>query len=157
MTVKEAAEQLGYTDSAVCHICRQGGFPGAQRVGQKVWLIPAEAVKNYRRGLQGFAAVKARKQREEAMFMAELKQAVLAVQSDGREHVRQEAGQDEADVGVDYVSVEEAAKRMNMPRRRVRYLCSKGRIAGAHVENDDWVIPSATLKSIKIYNEGTAQ
>lgn len=92
MTVKEAAAQLGYTDSAVCHICRQGGFPGAQRVGQKVWLIP----------------------------------------------------------------VEEAAKRLNMSHRSVRYLCSKGRIAGAHVENDDWMIPLATLKSIKIYNEGLA-
>ena len=147
MTVKDAAKQLGYTDSAVCHICRQGGFPGVQRLGQKMWLIPAEAVKNYRRGLQGFAAVKARKQQEEAKLMAELKQAVLAVQPNGREL-------DDVDIGVEEVPVEEAAKMLNMSHRRVRYLCSKGRIAGAHMDNHDWLIPVATLVSIKVYNKG---
>lgn len=92
----------------------------------------------------------------EAMFLAELKQAVLSVQSGGQEQLHQEAGQYGADACVDYVSVEEAAKRLNMSRRRVRYICSKGRIAGAHMENDDLLIPLATLKSIKIYNERLA-
>ena len=123
-------------------------FQMCRDLDKKVWLIPAEAVKNYRRGLQGFASVKERKQREEAILIVEIKQAVSAVQSDEQDE-RQETGQDVA--GTSYVSVEQAAKRLNMSRRRVRYLCSKGRIAGAQSSSGDWLIPSDTLNSICRY------
>ena len=80
MTVEEAAQYLGCTKSAVCHICRQGGFEGARRAGQRVWLIPRQSVLSYRKGLQGFAAVQAKKKAEKASVLANINEAIITAQ-----------------------------------------------------------------------------
>ena len=61
MTVEEAAEYLGYHVDSLYNLFTKGKFPGAIKFG-KVWAIPEESVKGYKKGLQGFAAVKARKE-----------------------------------------------------------------------------------------------
>lgn len=72
MTVEDAAKYLKRTKSLICKICRDGGFPDARRVGHKMWIIPISSVMNYKPGLQGFAAVKARKMAEDAALRAML-------------------------------------------------------------------------------------
>lgn len=96
MTVEEAAKQLKYTKSAVCNICRRGEFPGARRVGQRVWIIPRASVMNYKRGLQGFAAVQARKRAEKEVFREALNNVIRDAKSSvASEAVSESAGAEE--------------------------------------------------------------
>lgn len=46
--VAEAAEELGLTAQRVAGLCREGLLPGAQLRGQRVWLIPREAIEAYK-------------------------------------------------------------------------------------------------------------
>ena len=141
MTVKEAAEYLGYTLSAVCNICRRGGFPDARRAGERVWLIPKQSVVNYRRGLQGFAAVQARKRADEAAQRARIEEA-LGITGQAQ------TGQDEA--SPQYFSVEDAAKTLNMPKRRIRHLCLWGRLEGASKVDGEWFIPARAISAMAV-------
>lgn len=71
MTTKEAAEYLDYTPEYVCNLCAKGKLEGAQKMGERMWAIPKKAVEGYRPGLQGFAAVNARKRAELVMLLSE--------------------------------------------------------------------------------------
>lgn len=51
LTVSEAVEVMGCTDGWVRILLRDGKLPGARRIGQRVWLIPAAAAKTARDGL----------------------------------------------------------------------------------------------------------
>ena len=68
MTTKQAAEYLDYTTEYISYLCKKGKLSGAERAGVKVWLIPEQSVYEYKPGLQGFAAVKARKLAEKEEF-----------------------------------------------------------------------------------------
>ena len=48
MTTQEAAEQLGYTSDYICKLCRDGDLLGAQRMGQRTWVIPQQSVIDYK-------------------------------------------------------------------------------------------------------------
>ena len=56
ISVEEAAELSGYGKWNITLLCRQRKLDGAVKVG-KVWLIPRKAIKDYKPGPQGFAAV----------------------------------------------------------------------------------------------------
>ncbi|MBQ7154925.1 MAG: excisionase family DNA-binding protein [Synergistaceae bacterium] len=72
MSVEEAAKVLGYRNSSITMLCRQGKMEGAFRKGHQ-WLIPKATVENYERNPRGFAAMWQHKRRaEEAEFEAEL-------------------------------------------------------------------------------------
>ncbi|MBQ7577229.1 MAG: helix-turn-helix domain-containing protein [Synergistaceae bacterium] len=64
VSIDEAAEILGYNKSNVGLLCRQGKFDGTIRIGKR-WLIPRKSVENYKPGPQGFAAIWARRHKEE--------------------------------------------------------------------------------------------
>ena len=51
LTVAEATEVMGCTQGWVRHLLGEGKLPGARRIGQRVWLIPASAAKAARDGL----------------------------------------------------------------------------------------------------------
>ena len=80
MTATQAAEALNKTVSWIGRICRQGGFPGAEKMGISNWLIPREAVLNYKpnkRGVKpGAQSKKAKLAAELAAFLAEAKEVV---------------------------------------------------------------------------------
>lgn len=63
MSTKEAADFLGYDADYICYLCIHDKLPGARKFG-KSWAIPEKAVREYKPGLQGFAAVKERKNAE---------------------------------------------------------------------------------------------
>jgi len=45
MTPKEAGELWGITERRVQFLCANGHIDGAQRLGDKAWMIPRTAVK----------------------------------------------------------------------------------------------------------------
>lgn len=45
-----------------------------------------------------------------------------------------------------YISTVEAAEKWNLSRRRVGVLCKEGRIAGAQLIGDTWIIPEDAMK-----------
>ena len=49
MTVEEAAAYLGIDGSNVRHAIKRGRLPGARKIGRRLWVIPAVAVKEYKR------------------------------------------------------------------------------------------------------------
>ena len=51
LTVAEAVEVMGCTQGWVRHLLGSGQIPGARRIGQRVWLIPAAAARQARDGL----------------------------------------------------------------------------------------------------------
>jgi excisionase family DNA binding protein len=51
LTVAEATEVMGCTEGWIRHLLGEGKLPGARRIGQRVWLIPAQAAKSARDGL----------------------------------------------------------------------------------------------------------
>ena len=51
LTVAEATEVMGCTEGWIRHLLGEGKLPGARRIGQRVWLIPAQAAKAARDGL----------------------------------------------------------------------------------------------------------
>lgn len=65
ITVEEAAKHLNRTKTNVCWLCRKGKLKGAKKFGEKVWMIPKQSVLEHKPGLQGFAAVQARKKADE--------------------------------------------------------------------------------------------
>ena len=75
MTTAEAAEYLGYKIASICNLCTNNKLPGATKFG-KSWAIPKQSVYTYKRGLQGFAAVKAHKEEEEVLRLAEINAAI---------------------------------------------------------------------------------
>lgn len=75
MTTTEAAKFLGYHSDSVCNLCINGKLPGAFKFG-KSWAIPKESVYKYKKGAQGFAAVKERKEKEKMSFLAMVNAAI---------------------------------------------------------------------------------
>lgn len=65
-TVEDTAKNCkqGYTADHIRRLCREGKIEGVQRIGRS-WLIPKGALDRYHPAPQGFAAVKARKEREQ--------------------------------------------------------------------------------------------
>lgn len=51
LTVAEATEVMGCSEGWVRHLLGEGKLPGARRIGQRVWLIPAAAAREARDGL----------------------------------------------------------------------------------------------------------
>jgi excisionase family DNA binding protein len=51
LTVAEATEVMGCSEGWIRHLLGEGLLPGARRIGQRVWLIPAQAAKAARDGL----------------------------------------------------------------------------------------------------------
>ena len=144
MTVQEAAEYLDYSNGAVCNLCREGTLKGVRRIGNKMWLIPAQSVYEYTKGLQGFAILKAQKDAEKAALMAEIKEAVKAA---GK---KQSADNDsKPPVETEIVNVDTAADMLNTSKRRIRHYCSWGKIEGARRNGKDWLIPVTSLEAIK--------
>jgi len=64
MTTEEAAKYLKYTTSYVCQLIKSGKISGAKKISQKAWLIPKTSIFDYKPGLQGFAAINAKKRAE---------------------------------------------------------------------------------------------
>lgn len=64
VSVEEAAKILGYRNSSVALLCRQGKLKGAFRKGHQ-WLIPRTTIENYTKAPQGFAAIWKRKREAE--------------------------------------------------------------------------------------------
>ena len=64
VSVEEAAKILGYRNSSVALLCRQGKLEGAFRIGHQ-WMIPRKTIENYEKGPQGFAAIWLRKREAE--------------------------------------------------------------------------------------------
>ncbi len=75
MTTKEAAEYLGYDPDYVCSLCINNKLPGAGKFGN-AWAIPKQSVHEYKPGLQGQAAVNARKEAEREAQRAEFNAAI---------------------------------------------------------------------------------
>ena len=72
VSVEEAAKVLGYRNSSITMLCRQGKMEGAFRKGHQ-WLIPKATVESYERNPRGFAAMwKHKRKAEEAEFEAEI-------------------------------------------------------------------------------------
>lgn len=78
MTTAEAAEHLEYNPDYICYLCKKGNFQGAEKFGNKMWAIPEQSVIEYKKNGQGFAAVKARKEAQEASMWAEINAAIRA-------------------------------------------------------------------------------
>jgi excisionase family DNA binding protein len=51
LTVAEAVEVMGCSEGWVRTLLGSGQIPGARRIGQRVWLIPAAAARQARDGL----------------------------------------------------------------------------------------------------------
>ena len=51
LTVAEAVEVMGCSEGWVRTLLGEGKIPGARRIGQRVWLIPAAAARQARDGL----------------------------------------------------------------------------------------------------------
>ena len=64
VSVEEAAKILGYRNSSVALLCRQGKLEGAFRIGHQ-WMIPRTTIENYEKGPQGFAAIWQRRREAE--------------------------------------------------------------------------------------------
>ena len=47
---------------------------------------------------------------------------------------------------VEYISTSEAAKKWGLIRRRVTVLCTEGRIPGAQLVGDRWMVPANAEK-----------
>lgn len=80
MTTTEAAKYLGYHSDSVCNLCINGKLSGAFKFG-KSWAIPKQSVYKYKKGAQGFAAVKERKEKENAILLATINAAIQAAKN----------------------------------------------------------------------------
>ena len=74
VSVTEAASILNLGRSQVLKLCNQGRL-NAQKVG-KTWVIPREAVENYKPAPTGFALIWEKRRAEEAAMQDEIKAAV---------------------------------------------------------------------------------
>ena len=91
VSVEEAAKILGYRNSSVALLCRQGKLEGAFRIGHQ-WLIPRTTIENYEKGPQGFAAIwQRRREAEKAQLEAEIAaDEEIAEGSDDKEDLERE-------------------------------------------------------------------
>ena len=81
MTTKEAAEYLGYTVDYISQLCKKGKLPGAQRLGERVWVIPCQSVIDYKPGPRGLTILQERKRAEKKAFLAECNEAIREAKS----------------------------------------------------------------------------
>jgi hypothetical protein len=51
LTVSEAVDVMGCTEGWIRSLLGREAIPGARRIGQRIWLIPAAAAKEARDGL----------------------------------------------------------------------------------------------------------
>ena len=51
LTVAEAVEVMGCTEGWIRALLGEGKLPGARRIGQRIWLIPAAAAREARDNL----------------------------------------------------------------------------------------------------------
>ena len=58
VSVAEAVTLTGYKQANITLLCRQGKLPGARKLGPRQWLIPRQALLDYRAGPRGQGAVK---------------------------------------------------------------------------------------------------
>ena len=47
---------------------------------------------------------------------------------------------------MEYMTTSEFGEKWNISRRRVTKLCTEGRIEGAVIKGNTWLIPSSTVK-----------
>ena len=66
ISVEEASKILDYRKESISLLCRQGKFEGVKRIGHQ-WFIPREAVENYVKAPQGFAAIWKRRREAEKL------------------------------------------------------------------------------------------
>lgn len=76
ITLTEAARVKNATGDTLCTerlgvLCRTGKLPGAKRKG-RIWFVPRQSVENYVPGPRGYAAMKQRREEEEARIRAQL-------------------------------------------------------------------------------------
>ena len=72
LSVEEAAKKLGYRNSSITLLCRQGKMEGAFRIGHQ-WMIPKATIEKYEKTPRGFAGVwQRRRKAEEAQLEAEI-------------------------------------------------------------------------------------
>ena len=50
------------------------------------------------------------------------------------------------ELAMNYITAEEAAKKWGISSRRVRILCNEGRIEGAEIKGNLWLIPDTVNK-----------
>ena len=157
ITVAEAMLYLQRTKSQVCKLCRDGKFRGARKVGSKVWLIPRKSVEDYKPGPRGRHAGEAKNRAEETTRQAEVNEAIREVQ--GLPTVIHEPQSGQEAVATEYISVAEAAKRLNRPLRAIRSWCQYGWFVGAcksDKKGKEWRIPvgslDGALKHVRVYN-----
>ena len=75
ISMEEAVEISGYTKQAIRYLCRCNKLDGARKLGNR-WLIPREALKNYKPAPRGFAVVWERRRAKEAALDNEIKLAI---------------------------------------------------------------------------------
>lgn len=80
MTTTEAADYLDLNYDYVGSLCKKGKLPGATKFG-KSWAIPRKSVEGYEKGGQGFAALKARKEKEKAIWLTKINAAIRAARN----------------------------------------------------------------------------
>lgn len=154
ITTGEAAQISGYSSDYIGTLCRGGILSGVRRKGN-IWLVPKKSVEDYEPGLQGFAAVQARKRAEEAARQAEVNGVIRAAHG----MLEPQSGQEPAQAPTEYISVEEAAKRLNRPLRAIRSWCLWGWFVDAlksDKKGKEWRIPvgslDGALKHVRVYN-----
>lgn len=72
VSVTEAAEMLNLKRNRIGVLCREGRFPGAEKVGT-TWIIPREAVLNHQPLPPGVKSKKAQFAAEREALLAEAK------------------------------------------------------------------------------------
>ncbi|MCM1295344.1 MAG: AAA family ATPase [Muribaculaceae bacterium] len=56
---------------------------------------------------------------------------------------------------VKYITAEEAALRLGVTSRRIQQLCSSGKVSGAKIEANSWVLPEESLSKIPVRKKAT--
>ena len=138
-------------------MCREGCLLGAFRKGDKIWLIPRKSIEDYKPGPRGRHAGEAKNRAEETTRQAEVNEAIREVQ--GLPTVIHEPQSGQEAVATEYISVAEAAKRLNRPLRAIRSWCQWGWFVGAcksDKKGKEWRIPvgslDGALKHVSAYN-----
>ncbi len=80
MTAAEAASFLNRTKRCITRLCLNGKLSGAKKIGEKMWMIPKQAVLNFQPSPQGFAVTRPReKALKEEKKRAELDEINAAI------------------------------------------------------------------------------
>lgn len=83
VSVPEAAKMLNVDRTRVNILCRQGRFDGAAKIGRN-WVIPREAVENFKRLPPGVKSKTKQQQKEDKALIA---QALEATNSAPNENI----------------------------------------------------------------------